>query len=93
MLILKPKLSILDEIDSGLDIDTLKLIFFNINEYLKKYKNRSLLIITHNTNIINYIKPTFVHILYNGKIIFTGDEKIINYINKYGYNKIIKKNI
>ncbi|WGH27128.1 MAG: Fe-S cluster assembly ATPase SufC [Candidatus Shikimatogenerans bostrichidophilus] len=93
MLILKPKFIILDEIDSGLDIDTLNLIFKIIKEYLFLNKNSSLLIITHNTNIINYINASFIHILYNGKIILTSNKikKTINYINKYGYNNI--KNI
>ncbi|WGH26098.1 MAG: Fe-S cluster assembly ATPase SufC [Candidatus Shikimatogenerans bostrichidophilus] len=89
MLILKPKFSILDEIDSGLDIDSLKIIFNNIKYYIKKKKDSSFLIITHNTNIINYIKPNFIHILYNGKIIKTGNLHLLNKINKYGYKNII----
>ncbi|WGH25740.1 MAG: Fe-S cluster assembly ATPase SufC [Candidatus Shikimatogenerans bostrichidophilus] len=90
MLILKPKLTILDEIDSGLDIDSLKNILNNIKQYInKKKKKRSLLIITHYTNIINYIKPNFVHIIYDGKIIKSGNKKLIKKIEKYGYNKFI----
>ncbi|WOX79404.1 Fe-S cluster assembly ATPase SufC [Candidatus Shikimatogenerans bostrichidophilus] len=89
MLLLKPKLVILDEIDSGLDIDTLNLIFKNINKYKKKYKC-SLIIITHNTNIVKYINPNYVHILYNGKIIKSSNKNIIYNIDKYGYKKIIK---
>ncbi|MDH3004604.1 MAG: ATP-binding cassette domain-containing protein, partial [Candidatus Shikimatogenerans sp. JK-2022] len=93
MLILKPKLIILDEIDSGLDIDTIKIIFKIINNY---FKNSSILIITHNTNIINYIKPSKIHIINNGKILYTNKKNyrhIIKKIGKYGYNyfnKLIK---
>ncbi|WOX79268.1 Fe-S cluster assembly ATPase SufC [Candidatus Shikimatogenerans bostrichidophilus] len=92
MLLLKPKLVILDEIDSGLDIDTLNIIFKNINKYKNKNKC-SLIIITHNTNIIKYIKPNYVHILYNGKIIKSSNKKIIKNIEKYGYKNIINNEI
>ncbi|WGH26629.1 MAG: Fe-S cluster assembly ATPase SufC [Candidatus Shikimatogenerans bostrichidophilus] len=91
ILLLKPKFVILDEIDSGLDIDTLKLILNIINKYILKGK-KSLLMITHNTNIINYIKPNYIHILYKGekkKTIKKKKKKIIKLINKYGYKKII----
>ncbi|WOX79137.1 Fe-S cluster assembly ATPase SufC [Candidatus Shikimatogenerans bostrichidophilus] len=90
MLLLKPKLVILDEIDSGLDIDTLNIIFKNINKYKKKYKC-SIIIITHNTNIIKYINTNYVHILYNGKIIKSSNKNIIEKIEKYGYKKIVKQ--
>ncbi|WGH24823.1 MAG: Fe-S cluster assembly ATPase SufC [Candidatus Shikimatogenerans bostrichidophilus] len=92
LLILKPKLIILDEIDSGLDIDTIKIIFNILNYYFLNNKC-SILIITHNTNIINYINPNLVHILNKGKIIFSGKKKIINYIEKYGYKFFNKKRI
>ncbi|WGH27641.1 MAG: Fe-S cluster assembly ATPase SufC [Candidatus Shikimatogenerans bostrichidophilus] len=97
ILLLKPKFIILDEIDSGLDIDTLKLIFNIIKKYINnKKKKRSLLMITHNINIFNYINPNYIHILYNGNIILSvkkKKKKIINLINKYGYKKIIKKKL
>jgi Fe-S cluster assembly ATPase SufC len=70
--ILKPKFIILDEIDSGLDVDALKVVSNFINEYYKTFKP-TILIITHHTNIIKYIKPNYVHILDNGKIVKTGD--------------------
>ncbi|XBT18160.1 MAG: Fe-S cluster assembly ATPase SufC [Candidatus Shikimatogenerans sp. Tser] len=88
LLMLNPKLCILDEIDSGLDIDSIKLIFKVINVFFKK-KNISIIIITHNNNIIKYIKPNFIHIMYKGKIIINNNINIIKKINKYGYN--IKK--
>ncbi|MDH3004413.1 MAG: Fe-S cluster assembly ATPase SufC [Candidatus Shikimatogenerans sp. JK-2022] len=90
MLVLKPKLIILDEIDSGLDIDTIKIIFKVIKNYLYKRKICSLLIITHNTNIIKYIKPNKVHIINNGNIIKDGNYKLISEINNFGYKKFIK---
>lgn len=83
MLLLKPKLIILDEIDSGLDIDSIKNIF-KILKYISK--NSSLIIITHNTKIINYIKPNYIHIMINGNIIKTGNIKILNKLELYGYN-------
>ncbi|MDH3004196.1 MAG: Fe-S cluster assembly ATPase SufC [Candidatus Shikimatogenerans sp. JK-2022] len=90
MLILKPKLIILDEIDSGLDIDTIKIIFKIIKLFFNKKKS-SLLIITHNTNIIKYIKPNKVHIINNGKIIKSGNINLIKLIEKFGYKYFIKK--
>ncbi len=84
ILLLKPKCIILDEIDSGLDINTLKQITNIINNRIKN--NKAILIISHNLQIINYINIHYVHILYNGHIIHTGKTNIIKYIKKYGYN-------
>ena len=63
MKFLKPKMIILDELDSGLDVDSLKIVCDNINDYLKENKDASLLIITHYPRILEYLKPDFVHIL------------------------------
>ena len=71
MKMLKPKLIILDEIDSGVDVDNLKTIAENILNY-KNENNSSILIITHYPHILNYIKPNYVHIMKDGKIIKTG---------------------
>ncbi|MDH3005054.1 MAG: Fe-S cluster assembly ATPase SufC, partial [Candidatus Shikimatogenerans sp. JK-2022] len=71
--------------------DTINIIFKIIKIYLKKNKKSSLLIITHNTNIIKYIIPNMVHIIYNGKIILSGDSNLIYKIEKLGYNNLIKK--
>lgn len=84
MLLLEPKLIILDEIDSGLDIDAIKIIFDSINMY--KSKNSSLLIITHNPKILQYLNFTNIHVLLNGSIIKTGGYEIIENLEQYGYD-------
>ena len=87
MLLLDPKLVILDEIDSGLDIDALKIICDIINENLNK--NSSLIVITHYPKILQYLKPTFVHIMIQGKIVKTGGVELIEQLEKEGYSEFI----
>lgn len=89
MNILKPNTVILDEIDSGLDVDSLKIVGENVMEY---YKNNpsSLLLITHYQRLLDYIKPDFVHIIHNGKIVKTGKSSLVKEIEKNGYQEIIK---
>lgn len=84
MLLIKPKLIILDEIDSGLDVDAIKDVFKNIN--LFKNENNAFIIITHYTKILDYTKIDKTHIIKNGKIVKSGDKKIIDYIEKHGYD-------
>ena len=88
--ILKPKFIILDEIDSGLDVDSLKIVCKNINSYLKENKDASVLIITHYPRILEYIKPNYVHIMNNGKIEKTGDINLAFETEKNGYNSTNK---
>lgn len=83
--ILEPKLIILDEIDSGLDIDSLKIVTENINEYLKTHKDTSVFIITHYPRILEYIKPNYVHIFNKGKIVKSSDYSLAWEIEKKGY--------
>lgn len=83
MLLLEPKLVILDEIDSGLDIDALKTICQNINENLNS--NSSLIVITHYPKILTYLDPTFVHIMRDGKIIKTGQMELVSTLETHGY--------
>ncbi len=90
MWVLKPKLIILDEIDSGLDVDALKLVANSLKDYLNKYQ-ASLLIITHHTQILKYIKPHYVHILKDKKIIKTGSYKLADEIEKNGFTNIYKE--
>ena len=84
---LKPKFIIFDELDSGLDVDSLKIVCDNINDYLRENPTTSVLLITHYTRILNYIKPQFVHMMKNGKITLSGDYKLAEKIEKYGYDK------
>lgn len=86
MLMLNPKLSILDETDSGLDIDALRIISQGINAF--KSKKNAILIITHYNRILKYIIPDFVHVLYSGKIVKSGGKKLAIEIEKNGYSWI-----
>jgi len=83
MVVLKPKLAILDETDSGLDIDALKIVSEGVNSL--RNKERSFLIITHYQRLLDYIKPDFVHVLVNGKIIKTGCSDLAKELEKAGY--------
>ncbi len=83
--ILKPKLCILDETDSGLDIDALKIVADGVNSY--KGRENSFLIITHYQRLLNFIKPDFIHILSKGKIIKTGTSELGEELEKSGYAK------
>jgi len=83
MSILNPKLSILDETDSGLDIDALKIVADGVNSLRKK--NNSFLIITHYQRLLDYIKPDYVHVLMNGKIIKSGGPELALELEKKGY--------
>lgn len=84
---LKPKFIILDEIDSGLDVDSLKIVCDNINKYKSENKDVSILIITHYPRILDLLKPDYVHILNQGKIVKTGDIALAKYIEENGYNE------
>ena len=86
MSILEPKLSILDETDSGLDIDALKIVADGVNSLRKK--DNSFLIITHYQRLLNYIKPDFVHVLMNGKVIKSGGPELALELEKKGYENI-----
>ncbi len=88
MMFLKPKFIILDELDSGLDVDSLKIVCDNINEYLKENPETSVLIITHYTRVLKYIKPDYVHVMMDGTIQKTGKMDLANEIEKNGYNGI-----
>ena len=85
MKILKPKVVMLDEIDSGVDVDSLKILGENIAAYHKEYKP-IILIITHYTHILKYVKPDYVHIIKDGKIIKTGDYNLAKKIEDNGFD-------
>lgn len=84
--VLEPKFIILDELDSGLDVDSLKIVCENINSYLKEHENASVLIITHYPKILQYIKPDYVHVMVNGNIKKTGDASLALEIEEKGYD-------
>jgi Fe-S cluster assembly ATP-binding protein len=86
MKILDPNLSILDETDSGLDIDALKIIANGVNS--SRNKKKSFLVITHYQRLLNYINPDFVHVLSDGKIIKSGCMELAEELEKTGYTKI-----
>lgn len=85
MFMLEPNLIMLDEIDSGLDVDSLKTIGDLVTEYYDKNKP-AIILITHYKRLLDYIKPTHVHVLMNGKIVKSGGSEIVSYIEQNGYN-------
>ena len=89
MSILEPKLTIMDETDSGLDIDALKIVAHGVNNF--KNSERSFLIITHYQRLLNYITPDKVHILADGKIVKTGDKTLALELEEKGYENLVKQ--
>ncbi|HEX7413980.1 MAG TPA: Fe-S cluster assembly ATPase SufC [Bacteroidia bacterium] len=89
MAILEPKLAILDETDSGLDIDALRIVATGINKL--KNKENATIIITHYQRLLDYIVPDFVHILYNGKIVKSGGKELALEMEEKGYDEIKKE--
>jgi Fe-S cluster assembly ATP-binding protein len=87
VLLLNPKLIILDEIDSGLDIDAIKIICDGIINNIEK--DSSLIIITHYPKILSYLKPNFIHIMIDGKIIKTGNLELVSKLEEKGYEFFI----
>ncbi len=87
MHILKPKVVMLDEIDSGLDVDSLKIVGKSVMEYHKQ-ENPAILLITHYQRLLDYIKPDYVHVMSDGKIIKSGDKTLVKIIEEEGYDKI-----
>ena len=83
--VLKPKFIILDELDSGLDVDSLRVVCSNINEYIKENPKTSILIITHYPRILEYIKPDYVHVMVDGQIKKTGSLDLAFEVEKDGY--------
>lgn len=92
MYMLKPKMLLLDEIDSGLDVDSLKIVGNEVFKYFNEY-NPGILLVTHYKRLLEYIKPDFVHIMVDGKIIKTGDFSLVQEIEKNGYNEYKTKNV
>ena len=92
MYMLKPSLVMLDEIDSGLDVDSLKIVGNSVMDYFKEYKP-GILLITHYERLLDYIRPTHVHIISDGKIVKTGDYSLVKEIEKNGFKDINVKKV
>lgn len=88
MMMLNPKLAILDETDSGLDIDALRIVADGVNHF--KNSGNAVLLITHYQRLLNYIQPDFVHVLADGKIIKTGDKSLALELEEKGYDWLVK---
>jgi len=89
MAVLQPKLAILDETDSGLDIDALRIVASGVTK-LKSPENATV-VVTHYQRLLNYIIPDFVHVLYNGKIIKSGDKSLAFELEEKGYDWVIEE--
>jgi Fe-S cluster assembly ATP-binding protein len=88
MLLLQPKLALLDETDSGLDIDALKIVSEGINRL--RGTDRGIVLVTHYQRLLSYVEPDFVHILYKGQIIKSGDKSLALQLEAEGYEDILK---
>ena len=89
MAMLEPKLAILDETDSGLDIDALRIVANGVNKL--KSKDNATLVITHYQRLLDYIVPDFVHVLYDGKIVKSGGKELAFKLEEKGYDWIKKE--
>ncbi len=88
MAVLAPRLALLDETDSGLDIDALRIVAEGVNKL--KNKDNAVVMITHYQRLLDYIKPDFVHVLANGQIIETGGPELAQKLEKQGYDWLVK---
>ena len=91
MAMLEPKLAILDETDSGLDIDALRIVANGVNKL--RSADNAVLVITHYQRLLDYIEPDFVHVLYNGKIVKSGDKNLAIELEAKGYDWIKEENV
>ncbi|MFN4813678.1 MAG: ABC transporter ATP-binding protein, partial [Bacteroidota bacterium] len=89
MAMLEPSLAILDETDSGLDIDALRIVAGGVNKL--RSSNRSFIVITHYQRLLDYIVPDFVHVMYNGQIVKTGTKELALELESKGYDWIKKE--
>jgi Fe-S cluster assembly ATP-binding protein len=89
LLTLNPKLAVLDETDSGLDIDALKIVAHGVNKF--RSSDNAVILVTHYQRLLDYIVPDFVHVLYKGKIVKSGDKNLALELEERGYDWIIKE--
>ena len=90
MYLLKPTIVLLDEIDSGLDVDSLKIVGESVMDYYSEEKP-AILLVTHYQRLLDYIKPDFIHVMSGGKIVKSGDKSLALEIEEKGYEKIVKE--
>ncbi len=88
MLMLEPKLALLDETDSGLDIDALKIVANGVNLLKEQIKEKAIVVVTHYQRLLNYIVPDFVHVLYDGRIVKSGGKELAFELEDKGYDWI-----
>ena len=92
LLMLEPSLAILDETDSGLDVDAVKTVSLGVEEY-QKTQNGALLIITHSTKILEALKVDYTHVMVDGRIVATGDGSLVEEINAKGFEAYCREAI
>lgn len=86
--LLKPKFAILDETDSGLDVDALRIVSQGIHDY-KEQNNGGIILITHYKRILNYVRPDFVHVFANGRVVTTGGPELADKLEEEGYDAFV----
>jgi Fe-S cluster assembly ATP-binding protein len=86
MAMLQPKLAVLDETDSGLDIDAIRVVANGVNKF--RHKDNAVLLVTHYQRLLNYVVPDFVHVLYNGRIVKSGGKQLALELEEKGYDFI-----
>ncbi|HEX2867154.1 MAG TPA: Fe-S cluster assembly ATPase SufC [Ignavibacteriales bacterium] len=92
LVVLDPKLAILDETDSGLDIDALKIVANGVNVFKEQSKDKSVVVVTHYQRLLDYIVPDYVHVLYNGRIVKSGTRELALELEAKGYDWIKEEN-
>ena len=90
MMLLKPELAILDETDSGLDVDAVRLVSAGMEEY-RKNNDKGILVITHSTRILEQLHVDYTHIMVDGQIVATGDGSLVDKINREGYKEYVEE--
>lgn len=90
--VLDPKLALLDETDSGLDIDALKIVANGVNLFKAQGKDKAVVVVTHYQRLLDYIVPDFVHVLYNGRIVKSGSKELALELEEKGYDWIKEEN-
>jgi len=89
LLVLEPKLAILDETDSGLDIDALKEVADGVNQF--RSEDNGLILVTHYQRMLDYVKPDFVHVLHDGRVVKSGGPELAHELEKKGYDWLVEK--